>query len=69
MKSSELAAQLAIENSIVTKLTRRDLRAGTGPSAELKAATSTAKATWRSWCNARDAESGHVPKSPSSSLP
>ena len=42
MSAAELLVILDRENAIVRKLTARDLRAGTGPSQEMKAARAQA---------------------------
>lgn len=61
MSAAELAAQLAQDNALLRKLTQCDLRAGTGPSQEMKAARVQAGRTWRLWSNAIDLEAGRAP--------
>jgi hypothetical protein len=61
MSAAELLVILDRENAIVRKLTARDLRAGTGPSQEMKAARAQAVRTWHLWSNALDLEAGRAP--------
>jgi hypothetical protein len=51
----ELKADLERLNSVAAALARRDLRRGTGPSAEYVAAYRAAKLAWRAYWSAMDA--------------
>lgn len=61
---SALKTRLDRENAEVSRLTRRDMRSGKGPSDQLRAANTKAKRTWRLWCNADDVEAGRAPGFP-----
>ena len=61
MNAAALQVKLDGENAQLRKLVARDVRAGGGPSPEMKAARAQAKVTWYLWCNALDVEAGRKP--------
>ena len=62
--AAELLRKLDQENATLRRLTTRDLRAGRGPSQEMKDAGKQARRTWHLWSNALDIEAGRAPSFP-----
>lgn len=64
VSAAEIKKDLDAKNAEVSRLTRRDMRAGTGPSAEHRAAYRAAKKLWEVWSNTLDLEAGKTPAFP-----